>query len=243
MKTKLVLAACAVALAGGAALLAGTGGEAADWAMNTTIIEACSCPMFCQCYFNTEPAEHAHGGGEHFCRFNNAFYVNRGHHGKTDLGGAKFWIAGDLGAEFGDGTMDWAVLHFDPQVSEAQRTGVLAVLPHLYPVEWKSFTVGEDAEMSWQAQGGRAAARLGDGKLAEVVLANSPGMGDKPPVIGNLAYWGAPRNAGFVLMKNEIEAYRGGDKPFEFKGTNGFMITLDINSSDVAAAAAQASAG
>jgi hypothetical protein len=51
-------------------------------------------------------------------------------------------------------------------------------------------------------------------------------------VIKNLKYWGAPRNNGFVLMPNEVEAYRVGDKPFEFKGTNGFMITFDINSKD-----------
>ena len=29
-----------------------------DWHFNGTAIEACSCPMFCQCYFNTEPASH-----------------------------------------------------------------------------------------------------------------------------------------------------------------------------------------
>ena len=50
---------------------------APEWSMNASIIEACSCPMFCQCYFNEKPAghgEHAgHGeGGEHFCKFNNA---------------------------------------------------------------------------------------------------------------------------------------------------------------------------
>ena len=27
-----------------------------EWSFNATIIEACSCPMFCQCYFNTKPA-------------------------------------------------------------------------------------------------------------------------------------------------------------------------------------------
>src|SRR5438874_688872 len=36
--------------------------EQPKWAMNATIIEACSCPMFCQCYFNEEPA--APGGRE-----------------------------------------------------------------------------------------------------------------------------------------------------------------------------------
>lgn len=33
-------------------------------------------------------------------------------------------------------------------------------------------------------------------------------------------------------MPNEIEAYRLGDKVYEFKGTNGFMITFDITSRD-----------
>src|SRR5262245_2670563 len=70
-----------------------------DWAMNATIIEACSCPMFCQCYFDTKPAAHggehaAHGGAaaEHFCKMNNAFKVNSGHYGDTKLDGAKFWV-------------------------------------------------------------------------------------------------------------------------------------------------------
>jgi hypothetical protein len=60
-------------------------------------------------------------------------------------------------------------------------------------------------------------------------------------VIKNLKYWGVPRNGGFVLATNEVEAYRQvpkGQKPFEFKGTNGFMITFDINSNDVKPTAA-----
>jgi hypothetical protein len=31
-------------------------------------------------------------------------------------------------------------------------------------------------------------------------------------------------------MPNEVEAYRLGPNAFEFKGTNGFMITFDIDS-------------
>lgn len=34
------------------------------------------------------------------------------------------------------------------------------------------------------------------------------------------------------MMPNEVEAYRGGDKAFEFNGSNSFMITLDRNSKD-----------
>jgi len=31
-------------------------------------------------------------------------------------------------------------------------------------------------------------------------------------------------------MPNSVEAYRVGDAPFEYSGTNGFMITFDIDS-------------
>jgi hypothetical protein len=62
-------------------------------------------------------------------------------------------------------------------------------------------------------------------------------MSNEPIVIHNLKYFGVPRNDGFLMMPNEVEAYRIGDKAFEYKGTNGFMITLDINDKDVMAAA------
>ena len=59
----------------------------------------------------------------------------------------------------------------------------------------------------------------------------------EPVVIKNLKYFGVPRNNGFVLTTNKVEAYRKGDKAFEFKGTNGFMITYDIDSKTVPPAA------
>lgn len=225
---------------------------ARDWSMNATIIEACSCPMFCQCYFTTKPAAHAaapadhdhaaaadhsaHGGGDHFCKFNNAFRVNKGSFGKTSLDGARFWVAGDLGDEFSDGEMEWAVLTFDPSVTPAQREGIGSILGHVYPVKWKSFRQAPDAVMAWNATKDKATATLAAGKLAEVVLErNRQGNVDEPIVIQNLKYWGTPRNDGFVLMQNSVEAYREGDRMFEFRGTNGFMITFDINSKDVMA--------
>lgn len=222
---------------------------APQWAMNATIIEACSCPMFCQCYFDTKPAAHgghghgdAHGGhgsagpGGHFCKFNNAYRVNKGNYGEVKLDGAKFWVGGDLGGDFSQGKVDWAVLTFDPAVKPEQREGIKAVLAHLYPVEWGSFTVAEDKPIEWKATKDKAEARLDGGKAAEVVLKKNQGMSDEPIVIKNMKYWGAPRNEGFVLMQNEVEALRQapeGQKPFEFKGTNGFMITFDIKSDDV----------
>ena len=215
------------------------------WNMNATIIEACSCPMFCQCYFNAKPA----GPGccskpddpllkTRFCRFNNAYRVNKGESGGTKLDGAKFWIAGDLGDDFSDGQTNWAVLHFDPAVTKEQRDAIATIVGFVYPVKWDSLTIGKDAPIEWHASRDHAEAKLDGGKLAEVQLKKNAGMSDDPIVIKNLRYWGAPRNDGFVLMANEVEAYHGGDHPYEHKGTNGFMITFDIASSDVGAATA-----
>src|SRR5213593_266855 len=143
----------------------------ADWSLNATIIEACSCPMFCQCYFNAQPAGRgAHGETEHFCRFNNAFQVNKGHYGDVKLDGAKFWVAGDLGGDFSKGQMDWATILFDPAVTKEQREGISAAVGHLYPVKWNSFTVGKDCAIEWKPGKDRAVARLDEGTGGEVIL-------------------------------------------------------------------------
>ncbi len=233
----LVLASGAAGIALAAPAATTTAGS--DWALNATVIEACSCPMFCQCYFNTKPAAHHdhHGGAEgakHFCRANNAYKVNKGHYGAVALDGAKFWISADLGGDFSQGQLDWAVLTFDKGLSKAQRDAVLEIAGHIFPVKWNSFTTAEGSIDTWRYDNDSAVATLDGGKTAEVRLKRFAGMTSEPVVIRNLRYWGAPRNDGFVLMPNEVEAYRVGPKAFEFKGTNGFMLTLDITSKDLA---------
>jgi hypothetical protein len=217
---------------------------AADWAMNATVIEACSCPMFCQCYFNAKPAGHVAAGHEghgaqHYCRANNAYKVNKGHYGATSLDGAKFWIATDLGGDFSANPpqMDWAVLYFDKSLNPAQRDGIGAILGNVFPVKWKSFQTAEATIDKWEFTKDEAHALLDGGKSGEVKLTRFPGMTSEPVVIKNLRYWGAPRNDGFIMMPNVVEAYRVGPKAFEYKGTNGFMLTLDISSKDFAKAA------
>ena len=233
-----VLAASALALCLIVPTFAGeTPGAAKEpaWSMNATIIEACSCQMFCPCYFNTSPAGHegheGHGA-EHFCRANNAFRVNRGTYGAVKLDGAKFWVSADLGGDWSGGQMDWAVVTFDKSLSQPQRDAIANIVGHLYPAKWNSLTNAE-GEISWTAGKDEAHALLDGGKTAEVHLKRFQGMTNEPVVIKNLKYWGAPRNNGFILMPNVVEAYRTGDKAFEFKGTNGFMITFDIDSKSV----------
>jgi len=210
----------------------------ADWAMNATAIEACSCPMFCQCYFNSKPAghhEHGAGGEKHFCRANLAYKINKGHVGKVSLDGAKFWLVNDLGGDFSMGKMDWNVLYLDKSLSAEQKKAIQELAGRLFPVQWNSNTVAEGVIDRWEIGDGFAHATLDGGKTAEVKLVRpATANGAGPVVISNLRYWGAPRNDGFVLMPNEVEAYRVGPKAFEFKGTNGFLITVDMNSDDFA---------
>jgi hypothetical protein len=205
----------------------------ADWSMEATIIESCTCTMFCPCYFSTVPTGHGHGTmAEHYC-FNMGYRVNRGSFRGVSLDGVKVWVAGDLGADFSKGA-EWAEVTFEPSATKAQRDALTTILPHVYPVTWKAFTFGKDAPIEWSFTNERAVARLAGGKAAEVVLIHAPtAMSKDPVVLRNLKYFGAPRNTGFILMPNEVNAYRVGATPFESKGTNGFMITYDISSRDV----------
>ena len=243
MRTLLLSILVGVAVAGAvtAVRASHTGAQGASWSMNATAIEACSCPMFCQCYFSTQPAGHAgHEGheAEHFCRFNAAYKINKGSYGSTKLDGAKFWLYGDLGGDFTQGKLDWVVVTFDKATTPEQRKGIGEICGKLFPVQWNSMTTAE-GDISWTATKDDAHALLDDGKSAEVKLTagalqrNNKG---EQMVIRNLKYWGAMRNDGFVLMPNTVEALRTGDKPFEFSGTNGFMITVDMSSKDYASA-------
>lgn len=217
---------------------------------NLTIIEACSCPMFCQCFFNNSPATHT-GSMEGmsgmsgmsdmpmtYCKFNNAYKINSGKYGTVDLAGAKFWAVGDLGADFTQGAK-WGRVIFDRADTPEQREAIGAIMKTLYPIPWGKMSMGE-GDITWEAKDKEAHATLDGGKSAEVVLKQTMSSADGGPVvIKNLRYFGESHNDGFVLMPNEVEAWRGtgGEENYEFKGTNGFMITMDVNSTDTNAMA------
>jgi hypothetical protein len=243
MRTVIALMVCLAVVAGAAGLVAQespvVNASQPEWSIQTSIIEACSCTMFCQCYFNTKPSPRAPGccgdADGLFCKFNNAFKVKKGNYGGTSLDGVKFWVTGDLGGDFSKGEMDHALVIFDKAMSKEQRDGVTAILGHVYPVRWQSFKTTEANIDVWEFNKDAARAAIDGGKTAEVKLKRNPGNTDEPVVIHNLKYWGVPRNEGFVLMPNEVNAFRTGERPFEFKGTNGFMITFDMSSKDVVA--------
>ena len=207
-----------------------------DWAVNATIIDGCSCRMLCPCIFGSpaavgSAATHEHDG-HRSCYFNQAFRVNKGHYGKVGLDGLKFWFAGDKGEA------KTVELTFEPSATKEQREGIREFLSHFLPLEWKSFTEGRDAKIEWKAEAVGAEARLDGGKAAEVVLARYSGAtGQGTTVIKNMSYFAATRNDGFNILPVELIAYRRGPKPapFEFRGTSGWTLTIDMNSKDVIA--------
>jgi hypothetical protein len=205
-----------------------------DWAMNATIIDGCSCRMLCPCIWGSPATvgsaatqEHA---GHRSCHFNAAFRVNEGHHRNVRLDGLKFWFAGDKG------DARTVELTFEPSATLEQRTGIRNFLSHFLPLKWESFTEGPDAAIEWKAEALRAAARLDSGRAAEVVLTRYVGAtGEGTTVIRNMSYFAARRNDGFNILPVDVVAYRRGPKPapFEFRGTSGWTITIDMNARDV----------
>ena len=207
-----------------------------DWAMNATIIDGCSCQLLCPCIFGSPATVGSHATHEHAglmsCYFNAAFRVNQGHQGKVTLDGLKFWFAGDKG------DAKTVELTFEPSATTEQRAAIRAFLSHFLPLKWASLTEGSDAPIDWKAEAVRAEARLDGGKAAEVVLTRYAGAtGEGTTVIRNMRYFGATRNDGFNILPVEHLAYRRGPKPapFEFKGTSGWTLTIDMNARDVIA--------
>jgi hypothetical protein len=207
------------------------------WAVNATIIDGCSCRMLCPCIFGSTAevgtvGTHKHEGRTS-CYFNAAFKVNKGHYGRAQLHGMKFWFAGDKG------DAKTVELTFEPSATSEQREGVRVFLSRFLPQRWTSLTEGPDAEIDWKADATHAEATLDGGKAAYVAMSRFSGAtGAGTSVIRNMKYFAAPRNDGFNIMPVDRIAYRRGPRPapFEFKGTSGWTITVDMNSEDVLAA-------
>lgn len=227
----LLLSTCVVVLA--VLLLAGSTALSSraksDFDITATYIEACSCDMFCPCYFNTHPTAHeasAHDHG-HFCRANLVFKVDRGYYKDVKLDGAKVWLSNDLGSDWSTGKDSWAVVTYDTAVSAQQKTALDDIIGQLYPFKW-TWLKTDTAPFAWNidTKEGKAVAKREDGK-GEVVLERV--KGDDPNqevVMKNLRYWNAQSNDGFRMWKSQREMYEGHDQKFDYSGTNGFLITI-----------------
>ena len=205
-----------------------------DFAMTASYIEACSCDMFCPCYFNTHATHHMdeHQMDAHFCRANLVLKVDKGYYKDTKLDGAKVWLANDLGSDWSTGKDSWSVVNFDPSVNKEQQAALADILAQLYPIPWQKNAV-ETVAFSWSVdrKTGVAHAKMNNGK-GEVLLERVGG--DNPSnevVIHNLKYWGAQSNDGFRMWKSKHEAFEGHGHKFSYDGTNGFLITIHFSGS------------
>ena len=203
-----------------------------DFDMTASYIEACSCDMFCPCYFNTHATHHMdeHQMDAHFCRANLVLKVDKGFYKDTKLDGSKVWLANDLGSDWSTGKDSWSVVIFDPSVTKEQQAALADIVRQLYPIPWQKEAV-DTAAFSWNVdtKTGVAHAKMNNGK-GEVILERVKGDNSgREVVIHNLKYWGAQSNDGFRMWKSKHEAFEGDGHKFSYDGTNGFLITVHFS--------------
>jgi hypothetical protein len=206
-----------------------------DFDITASYIEACSCDMFCPCYFNTRSTHHHDG---EFCRANLVLRTDKGYYKDTKLDGAKVWLATDLGSDWSTGKDSWVVIHYDPSVTPAQKTAFNDILAQLYPMKWEHADV-DTAAFMWKVdtKSGEAHAKMDNGK-GEVILERVKGDdAAHEVVVHNLKYWLAQSNNGFRMWKTKHEAFEGHGHNFSYDGTNGFLITIHFSGQAKAAAA------
>ncbi len=207
-------------------LLASTPGKPA-WQMKADYVEACSCHLFCPCYFNKH-AEHPH------CEFNMAVKVREGYSGNTNLAGAKYWLTGDLGDEWGTNKKgDWVVVSFDPSTNKEQRDALAPMILKTYGLEWKELKV-QEAPIQVDRAGDIVNATLGGGQLATMKLKREAGADGKGVVLKNVKYFGAQNNDGFDMYRSlEHSANVQGHK-FSYSDRNAFLISIDTHEGEQA---------
>jgi Protein of unknown function (DUF1326) len=201
----------------------------ATWQVRIQYIEACSCDLFCPCYFN-DHASHQ-GSGEHSCTFNNVGRVLKGKYGDVELTGMKYWLSGDLGADWATkGQAGWLVATFEPKATQAQKDAMMAVLGKIYPVKWESVQF-DSSGITWTLapDGKTAHAKLANGK-GEVTLTRASGADpSRAPQVANTRYFGATWNSPFSLYYSD-HRYKGFGKSYELHHANGFVVTVEHTS-------------
>ena len=202
-------------------LMASTPGKPA-WQMKADYVEACSCHLFCPCYFNKH-AEHPH------CEFNMAVKVREGRSGEIDLTGAKYWITGDLGDEWGTNKKGaWAVVSFDPSTSKAQRDALAPMILKTYGLEWGDLKV-QEAAIDINRSGDVVNATLGGGQMASMKLQREPGADGNGVVLKNVKYFGAQNNTGFELYRSLEHSANVQGHNFKYSDRNAFLISIETH--------------
>jgi len=228
-----ILAAAAAAVFVAASPAKGTRAGTYDAVVDD--IEACSCPLFCSCFFNTEPSN------PHMCQFNNAYEFRKDSHwGNVDLSGARVWVSGDLGDEaLSKGVAKYGMVTFDRKTTKEQRDAIAKIFAKMFPIQWAKMDTRED-DIEWHHDAADRAdhAKLASG-MAEVTLNRGNWEATKmPTVVKGLKYFGANSNDGLVLAKG-THYFHGDSLKYDLKDMNGFFTTLRMHGTIEPAAAQQ----
>jgi hypothetical protein len=189
--------------------------------MKADYIEACSCHLFCPCYFNKH-AEHPK------CEFNMAVKVREGHAGDTSLAGAKYWLTGDLGDKWGtEKNGAWVVVSFDPTTTKAQRDALAPIILKTYGLKWDELKV-QEAPIQMTHNGDVVEAKLGpQGEMAHMQLKREPGSDGKGVVLHNVNYFDAQKNSGFEMYKSIDHSANIAGHKFSYADRNAFLISIE----------------
>src|SRR5437879_4094895 len=192
---------------------------APSWRMKADYVEACSCHLFCPCYFNKH-AEHP------MCEFNMAVIVREGYSGNVDLANTKYWLTGDIGDKWGtEKKATWVTVSFDSKTTQAQRDALAPIILKTYGLEWGELRV-QEAPIEIRQSGDIVEAKLADGKQAYLKLQREPGIDGKGVVLKNVKYFDAVQNDGFQMYKSiehraDVQAHQ-----FSYTDRNAFLITI-----------------
>jgi hypothetical protein len=165
-----------------------------------------------------------------------AVKVHDGKFGNVSLKGARYWLTGDLGEDFGPGKKSpWLVVTFDPSVTQEQRDALAKILTaKVYPWQWGEMQMDESA-FTWEITENEARAKLANGK-GEMVLEQWKGEDGAKSVLHNVKYFGADKNHGFVMYKSKVHRWDGFGHKFEYSGRNAFTIRIESSGTLPAAA-------
>ena len=202
------------------ALLVGFDRPAGNSHIKADYVEACSCHLFCPCYFN-KMAEHP------YCEFNMAVTVREGKSGDVDLTGAKYWLTGDLGEEWGSKHKGkWVVVSFDPKTAKTQRDALVPLILKTYGLEWGELKA-QEASVAITRSGDIVEASLAGGQMAHMKLKRVPGVDGKGVVLHNVKYFDAQQNSGFAMYKSLDHSANVMGHKFAYSGRNAFLISIE----------------
>ena len=195
-----------------------------SWTMKADYVEACSCHLFCPCYFKDSQG---HKHAEHpFCEFNMAVTVREGHSGNIGLANAKYWLTGDLGDKWGtEKKAKWVTVSFDPNTTQAQRDALAPIILKTYGLEWGELKV-QEAPIEIRQSGDIVEAELADGQQAYMKLQREPGVDGKGVVLKNVKYFDALQNDGFQMYKSMEHRANVAGHEFSYSDRNAFLITI-----------------